>query len=289
GKGPGTIAWLVWSGLIFLCILLHELGHCYAARTQGGNAEEIVLWPLGGLAFVTAPYTPRSQLIVAAGGPAVTLLIALVAWPLFWLSRSYFPSIYAFPYVGQAAFVLVYLNTFLLVFNLVPLYPLDGGRIFHAILWGYFDRKHGHGAVGYMKATIATVWASRVTAVLGVIASFVLQELMLAIFMAWAWMDAERLLQRLRHGQATDSVFGYDFSRGYTSLDDRQSSAPGRKGPTFFRGFRRLFAPRKKSLSPDDERRLDELLEKIGREGMGSLSRSERRFLEKMSKRRHSR
>ena len=63
---------------LFGIILLHEFGHCFAARFVGGEANEILIWPLGGLAFVEVPHYPKPTFIVAAGGPAVNVLICLV-------------------------------------------------------------------------------------------------------------------------------------------------------------------------------------------------------------------
>ena len=63
---------------LFGIILLHEFGHCFAARFVGGEANEILIWPLGGLAMVEVPYNPRANFIVAAGGPWVNVLICVV-------------------------------------------------------------------------------------------------------------------------------------------------------------------------------------------------------------------
>ncbi|HEY3789434.1 MAG TPA: site-2 protease family protein, partial [Urbifossiella sp.] len=64
--------------LLFGIVLLHEFGHCFAARFVGGDASEILIWPLGGLASVEAPHAPKPTFIVAAGGPAVNVLICVV-------------------------------------------------------------------------------------------------------------------------------------------------------------------------------------------------------------------
>src|SRR4051794_612501 len=65
--------------LLFVSILLHEFGHCFAARSVDGDASEVLLWPLGGLAYCDLPHTPRAHLITAMGGPAVNLLLCVVA------------------------------------------------------------------------------------------------------------------------------------------------------------------------------------------------------------------
>ena len=72
-KGAPNGVWLETTfvvGLLFVCVLLHELGHCVAARLVDGEAHEILLWPLGGLALVDVPHTPRANFIAAAAGPA---------------------------------------------------------------------------------------------------------------------------------------------------------------------------------------------------------------------------
>ena len=72
-------SWLVMCGLLFLSILLHEFGHCFAARSVDGDATEVLLWPLGGLAYCDVPHTPRANLITALGGPAVNLGLCVMA------------------------------------------------------------------------------------------------------------------------------------------------------------------------------------------------------------------
>ena len=77
---PGT--WIdaaMLMGLLFLTVLLHEFGHCAGARYAEGDAQEILLWPLGGLAYVDVPHTPRANLITVLGGPAVNVLICVAA------------------------------------------------------------------------------------------------------------------------------------------------------------------------------------------------------------------
>src|SRR5947209_19260834 len=68
---------LVMSGFLVLSVLLHEFGHCFAARSVDGDATEVLLWPLGGLATCDVPHTPRANLITAIGGPAVNLALCV--------------------------------------------------------------------------------------------------------------------------------------------------------------------------------------------------------------------
>src|SRR5260370_26586841 len=78
---PGT--WLdasIVMGMIFVTVLLHEFGHCFAARYMDGESDEVLLWPLGGLAFCrTLPHTPLANFVFALGGPLVNLLLCVIA------------------------------------------------------------------------------------------------------------------------------------------------------------------------------------------------------------------
>ena len=64
--------------ILFVSVLLHEFGHCFGARIMGGRGEEILMWPLGGLAFADPPRRPWPQLVTTVGGPLVNVVICLV-------------------------------------------------------------------------------------------------------------------------------------------------------------------------------------------------------------------
>ena len=100
--------------------------------------------------------------------------------------------------------------------------------MFHNAVWGYLSRRGQPGAYG--RASLYTVYAARVTAVLGVIfALFIMDNgphLWLAFIFAWAWTGAESLRRQIQAGGAEDHIFGYDFSRGYTSLGEDPPPRP---------------------------------------------------------------
>ena len=76
--GMGLTNALTVFGVLFVVILLHEFGHCFAARWMGGDADDILMWPLGGLAMTGAPNRPWPQLVTTVGGPLVNLIICAV-------------------------------------------------------------------------------------------------------------------------------------------------------------------------------------------------------------------
>jgi len=113
------------------CIVLHELGHVLQARRVGLSTDKIVLWAFGGVAGIGTPPSPASSFRVIAAGPAVSALLALLLGALGWLeARMGWPD----PVVGVTVLVAQF-NAFSFAFNLLPAFPMDGGRILHAALW----------------------------------------------------------------------------------------------------------------------------------------------------------
>jgi Zn-dependent protease len=119
---------------LFLIVTLHEFGHAMACRQVGGTADRIVLWPLGGVAYVSPPRRPGATLWSIAAGPLVNLALLPVLVALVLTSRS-LGWAEAAP-VGSAFLrAVAFINLGLLVFNLLPVYPLDGGQILRSLLW----------------------------------------------------------------------------------------------------------------------------------------------------------
>lgn len=125
----------IWAGFeyvaLFAVVLLHEFGHALACRQTGGTADQIVLWPLGGIAFVNPPRRPGAMLWSIAAGPLVNvLLLPVLSLALAAVSRTA-------PSTDLALFIrhVWWINFGLLVFNMLPVYPLDGGQILRALLW----------------------------------------------------------------------------------------------------------------------------------------------------------
>ena len=136
-----SIAWAVLEYLsLFVIVLLHEFGHALACRSVGGTANRIMLWPLGGVAYVNPPQRPGAMLWSLAAGPLVN--VALLPVTLFAYSQVVAagwahsrPDLYQYVYT-----VTFYINLGLLVFNLLPIYPLDGGQILRSLFWFFLGR-----------------------------------------------------------------------------------------------------------------------------------------------------
>src|SRR5260370_2721060 len=124
---------------VFVVVTLHEFGHSLACRQVGGQANQIVLWPLGGVAYVNPPPRPGATLWSIAAGPLVNVALLPVLLGLGLLSRSLgwaatMPNARALLRAG------FFIDLGLLVFNILPIYPLDGGQILRSLLWFLLGR-----------------------------------------------------------------------------------------------------------------------------------------------------
>lgn len=139
-KAYSSISWNVFEYLaLFLIVTLHEFGHALACRQVGGTANRIMLWPLGGVAYVDPPARPGATLWSIAAGPLVNVALVPVLSMLIAFDRSL-----GWPTIMPDAHLFLrsvwYINVGLLTFNLLPIYPLDGGQILRSLLWFVMGR-----------------------------------------------------------------------------------------------------------------------------------------------------
>lgn len=119
---------------LFGIVLLHEFGHALACRQTGGLANQIMLWPLGGVAFVSPPPRPGAELWSIAAGPLVNVALLPVFEALRIFAQQADGPVDS-PDVYRLIMMMRYINMGLLIFNLLPVYPLDGGQILRSLLW----------------------------------------------------------------------------------------------------------------------------------------------------------
>ncbi|QDU62544.1 Peptidase family M50 [Planctomycetes bacterium Pan216] len=283
---------LLQVGFLFGVVLLHEFGHCFACRSVGGRADDILMWPLGGLAYCEPPHRPGENLITTLGGPAVNVVIFILVLPILFVAGEVNGSLFNpfVMYVGDdlaiwsfALRVLFKVNYVLLLFNLLPIYPFDGGRVLQELIW---FRTNYH---------TATVWATNIGmggAVLLAGISLWNQELQLAAIAVFAFIVSYQTRREAEiMGQMPENEFGYDFSEGYTSLERSMGSSSHRPNvlKTLHGRWKAWSSRRQEEHHQKLRAELDRLLEKIHQHGMESLSRQERRILEQASKQLRSR
>ena len=169
-----------WSAL-FLCVLLHEYGHALAARKYGIGTRDITLLPIGGVARLERmPEKPRQELWVAVAGPLVNVIIAAGLASGLVLSGSWQPTSAFNLLQGNFAERLLYVNLFLVAFNLLPAFPMDGGRVLRALLAMRMD---------YTRATTIAATIGQCMAILfGFIGLF--GPFMLILIAVFVWFGA---------------------------------------------------------------------------------------------------
>jgi len=268
--------------LLWVQVLTHELGHCWGAWRVGEHAEQILLWPLGGLAYVGHTEDPGRDWIITIAGPAVTILWGFVSagallamgYALSWDALNPFGSWWpagAVDYVPVMLAINLKMSVVLAAFNLlVPAFPLDGCRLMMA----WLTLRMGRGP------------AMRITGILGVISGIVIALLgfykssFLTVLMG-IWVAIQSATLYGQAAQATEYGESTYSGRGYVIRPEPKEG--------FFQRRRRL--KRERALARRDEeeaelrRRVDELLDKVNRVGMANLSPSERKALEDASSR----
>lgn len=152
---------------LFGIVLLHEFGHSLACRQVGGHSNQIVLWPLGGVAYVNAPARPGAQLWSIAAGPLVNVVLIpiFMVVPSLLVATGLAPDSVDFWNCYRAV---AFINTVILVFNVLPIYPLDGGQILRALLWFKLGPRRsllyasGVGLVGAAGLAALALWAGSI-------------------------------------------------------------------------------------------------------------------------------
>ena len=134
GGAPGAVLATLSLLALFACIVLHEFGHILVARRFGIQTPDVILLPIGGVARLQRiPDEPRQELLIALGGPAVTFAIVVLLY--LWLTAlGRDPQLWGLRPDGPFLETMMQVNLYLLLFNLVPAFPMDGGRVLRALL-----------------------------------------------------------------------------------------------------------------------------------------------------------
>lgn len=179
--------------MLFVVVTMHEFGHALATRQVGGQANQIVLWPLGGVAYVAPPQRPGATLWAIAAGPLVNVLLV----PVFLALGRVLAATGQFdgnPDLHHFIRAINFMNISLLIFNLLPVYPLDGGQILRSLLWYPLGRGRslliatGFGLVGGAGIVALALWWQSWW--LGILAFFLLSN-------SWGSFKHARELRRL--------------------------------------------------------------------------------------------
>ena len=209
--------------LFFLSVLGHELAHAVVARRFGMDVSSITLFVLGGVAnLAKEPPTAISEFLMAAAGPATSVVIGLIGIALALFVPPLIQSVPALQPIQPVAKYIGTINLYLAVFNLLPGFPLDGGRVFRSIIWGVMkDRAaatriaaRGGQVVAVLLVLVGVVFAFRLDATIN--------GLWLAFIAYFLWNAASSSLQQER---ITSAVGGAKV--GPLMTTDFKSTSPG--------------------------------------------------------------
>lgn len=269
--------------------LAHELAHCFAARAAGGHADEILLWPLGGLSYVGHGGTPREDIRVAAAGPLAHVPVAGLAagalaaagfwdWGLLNPLGAWAPfAPFEAHFWANLAVGILKLQVVLFLFNLlVPAYPLDGGRILANLL----VMRHGR-----ERAAVLLSYVSMPVGMVLLLWGLLQGNFLLAFTGVWVVFESLQIRRLARLGE----VHAHPMFAEVPEFDYLPGE-PLRRRKGWLARWRERRAERRAQRRREREERerveVDAILEKVSRQGIGSLTPRERRILEEASRRR---
>lgn len=298
---------LAWSALLFLALAIHEAAHILTAWATDVEMEDVHLWPLGSLVVPSNPPRGTNYMLAMLAGPFASGTVALctaavlgVGWdaqfpwnPLSrevdvgspWLNgTTKAPAMTAPWLIGWFG----YINYLIFLANLLPALPFDAGRLFRWFL--------ANTSVGVSRDSMVAPWTARTTAavlfVIGAVRLLLFQRLdgltiiLLAVLIELVVRSESRVLED--GGYFDEGAFGYDFSEGYTSLESGAAKVRPYRESALKRWRRRRSDHRRQRRIMQEvaeERRMDEILDKIHREGRAALTDEENRFLVRVSAR----
>ena len=197
--GPAGILWSTALLLAFFtCVVLHELGHSLTARRFGVGVRRILLMPIGGMAeFDSIPRQPSREFLITIAGPAVNFAIAGVLW-FAMDSSARLPEGDLPASLAEFGWVLLTWNIWMGLFNLVPVFPMDGGRILRALLATRLP---------YVRATYWAATVGKVLSAIAVVAALWNRQYLLAALFAFIYLAGESEYRALLRREREDAYW----------------------------------------------------------------------------------
>ncbi len=297
--GEQIIQNLRWIGLLFVSVLLHEFGHCFGCRAVGGRADDILMWPLGGLASCDPPRRPWPEFVTVACGPLVNVVIAgacfvsllmWMGWPsmpvslnpfVMWTDAYWFTADSIFARFLADLFVV---NYALLLFNvLLIFYPFDGGRFVQIALWVW---------LGYRRSMMIATTFGMIGAVGVAVVGIGFSSFLLVLIGVFGFITCMQQRQQLRYMADAEPEFDPRYAAAYEAQQGVRGAyfggaggtARDDRGPGRLQRWRDERAVKKaaaaKRAADAAESEINRILDKVHTSGLHSLTRRERETLQ---------
>lgn len=287
GLGPGFTAQdrVLFITTLFTVILLHEFGHCFGARIMGGSANEILMTPLGGLAYAMSPRRPLATFVTVAAGPLVNVVLMLIAASAMYAlggKPSWNPWGFATgPAVAEWSNAYWYiawffqLNYLLLLFNLLPIFPLDGGQLLQSILWK---------PMGYYKSMMFALNVGLVGSVAMAMFALAGGGVLLFFIAVSCFFTCYPFRQQLK------AAGPYAFAEQEEDYSASLAWRPESESPSSAREDARALRKQQAAAAAQAEQaKIDAILQKVSEKGMHSLNFFEKRTLKQATERQRQR
>ena len=286
GTGFGLQDRVISMTVLFGVVLLHEFGHAFAARAVGGSANDILLTPLGGLAFCETPRRPLPTFIAVVCGPLVNVVLLLGAAVVIYATgnkpqwnplASPFTASYetwSATYSWSAWFFSM--NYWLLLFNLLPSYPLDGGRLLQTALWK---------PMGFYRSTLAAATVG----IFGGAGMIVFGLLGFQLLLAFIGLSCILTCVSMRQQLLAAGPYAFqedepDYSAASWSPNSFNNPAAAKESEN---ALKRQAAAA--ATDAAEQAHIDRILEKVSQKGMHSLNFLEKRKLKQATERQRQR
>jgi Zn-dependent protease len=207
GWQENGIPGLWWSAgflvAIFICVVLHEFGHAFMAMRFGVHVRRVLVTFMGGIALLDSiPKRPIQEFLIAIAGPAVNVVIATLLWltvgpPADWSSFS-------MNSLADGLRLLLEANVILVLFNLIPAFPMDGGRMLRALLATQMS---------YVRATFWAVTIAKVLLGAGILASFYFGNARRAIIFIFIFTAGEAEYRSVKRREAEEAIWRESMAR----------------------------------------------------------------------------
>lgn len=283
---------LAYAAILFVSVVLHEFGHVLGARRTGGSADEVHVTPFGGLALCLPAPTFASRFITTAMGPLTNLAICILTfYPLMkspyasgWFNPFVLPAMAlkgkALAAVMPELLVLAFkANWLLLLINLLPVHPLDGGRLLLMGLSASSDAQVAKSRYLNIGAFVGILFL-----ITGLIYGNVWVMAIGAVIVPLNMHEQFTMQSSVQQDENDSSFMGYDFSEGYTSLERNAEDEPA---PGMLERWKQQREDEKRRKKEEEERQLestlDALLEKLHTQGEKALTTAEKRQLQQIS------